>query len=139
MQEALAPDRPLRAGLMRVYDTALELYLAGDKDARGCFLIGTAVTEAAHDRTVRASLAEGLREIDAAFAARFRQARDDGELPRTADPAALAKLASATLYFLAVRSRAGESRAVLEDAAAAAVTLICGPPGKGARGPRVSP
>lgn len=126
MTDALAPDLSLREGLRRVYDSALALYLAGDKDARGCFMIGTAVTEAVEDREVRASLAEGLREIDRAFEARFRLAQEQGELAREADPAALATLASGALYFLAIRSRAGEARAVLDQAAEAAVDLICG-------------
>ena len=125
MAEALAPGRPLREGLRRVYDGALSIYFGGGKEPRGCFMIGTAVTEAPADRAVRASLNEGLREIDAAFEARFRQAQDKGELARGADPAALAKLASGTLYFLAIRSRAGEPRPVLEHAADAAIGLIC--------------
>lgn len=128
MADALTPDRPLREGLRRVYDSALALYLAGQKDARGCFMIGTAVTEAAEDRAVRSALAAGLREIDDAFEVRLRLAQDRGELPRAADPAALAKLASAALYFLAIRSRAGEPREVLEGVADAAVNLICGGP-----------
>jgi AcrR family transcriptional regulator len=125
LAEALAPTRPLREGLRQVYDTALSIYFGGDKEPRGCFMIGTAVTEAASDRVVRASLNEGLREIDDAFAARFRRAQDDGELRHGADPAALAKLASGALYFLAIRSRSGEPRAVLERAAEAAIGLLC--------------
>ena len=130
MQEALAPDLPLREGLRRVYDSALSIYFGGGKGPLGCFMIGTAVTEAASDRAVRASLNEGLREIDSAFEARFRLAQDRGELARDADPAALAKLASGALYFLAIRSRAGEPRAVLDGVADAAIALICGGPGK---------
>ena len=125
MAEALAPGRPRREGLRLVYDTALSIYFGGGKEPRGCFMIGTAVTEAAADRAVRASLNEGLREIDDAFAARFRQAQDDGEVTRDADPAALAKLASATIYFLAIRSRAGEPRAALEQVVDAAIQLLC--------------
>ena len=126
MRDALAPDLPLSQGLRRVYDSALALYLAGSEEARGCFMIGTAVTEAVEDQEVRASLAEGLREIDSAFEARLRLAQEKGELAREADPAALAKIASGALYFLAIRSRAGEPRAVLDGVADAAIALICG-------------
>src|SRR5262249_14270929 len=55
-------------------------------------------------------------------------ARDHGDLPKGADPAALAMLASATLHTLAIRSRAGASRSTLEAMADATVHLICGPP-----------
>jgi AcrR family transcriptional regulator len=131
MKEALAPGRPLREGLRLVYRLALDMYLSGRRHPRGCFMIGTAVTEAVHDQTVRKSLAEGLGEIDRAFEARLRRARDEGELAADADPAMLGRLASAILYFLAVRSRAGEPRAALEATAEAGIALLCGPAPRG--------
>lgn len=127
MAEALSPDRPLRDGLRRVYEIALATYLPKEGGARGCFMIATAVTEAAAAPEVREALAAGLREIDGAFEARLRQARDAGELPASSDPAMLARLASATLYFLAIRSRAGETRAMLKATAESAIDLMCGP------------
>jgi AcrR family transcriptional regulator len=126
MAEALDPALPLRDGLRRVYAAALALYLPAGRPPRGCFMIGTAVTEAVQDDAVRDSLNDGLREIDRAFEARLRLARKQGELPAGADPAALAPLASGVLYFLAVRSRAGEPRAVLEATAEAGVAMLCG-------------
>jgi AcrR family transcriptional regulator len=125
---ALADDRPLAEGLARVYQAALGLYFSGDTGPRGCFMIGTGLTEAVRDEAVRGALAAGLAEIDRAFEAHFRRARERGELARGADPAELARLASAALYFLAIRSRAGEPRAALEATARAAVTLLCGAP-----------
>ena len=126
MANALAPDRPLREGLRRVYSIALDLYFPPNGQPRGCFLIGTATTEAMRDADVRATLAEALREIDAAFEARLRLAKERGELTGTADPCLLAMLAAATLHTLALRSRAGASRAELEKLADGAVALICG-------------
>jgi TetR/AcrR family transcriptional regulator, copper-responsive repressor len=127
MTEALAPERPLREGLRRVYTVALDLYFPSKGQPRGCFLIGTATTEAMRDADVRATLAEALREIDEAFEARLRLAQAGGELAADADPRTLAQLAAATLHTLALRSRAGESRAELETLADGAVALICGP------------
>ena len=127
LKEALALDQPLRQALGRVYATALSVYLSGDGAARGCFMIGTAATEAMADPEVRAFLAGSVRSLDDAFEARIRFARERGELKPEADPAALAKLASAVLHTLAIRSRAGEPRAALEAAAEAGVNLICGP------------
>ena len=74
-REALAEDRPLDEALMLAYDAALSIYFSGKGHARGCFVIGTAVTEAAEDATIRNSVAAGLRAIDADFEARFRTAR----------------------------------------------------------------
>jgi TetR/AcrR family transcriptional regulator, copper-responsive repressor len=125
MHEALDRQRPLREGLRLVYAKALSLYFPGDRGARGCFMIGTAVTEAVRDAEVRGALLEGFRGFDKAFEARLRQARKQGELPGKADPAVLAKLASSCLYFLAIRSRTGETRETLESFADAAVELIC--------------
>jgi TetR/AcrR family transcriptional regulator, copper-responsive repressor len=127
MTDALAPDRPLREGLRRVYSIALDLYFPPDGPPRGCFLIGTATTEAMRDADVRATLADALLEIDAAFEARFRLAQERGELTAAADPWTLAMLAAATLHTLALRSRAGVRRAELEKLADGAVALICGP------------
>jgi TetR/AcrR family transcriptional regulator, copper-responsive repressor len=126
MHEALAYDRPLDEALMRVFHKALSLYFPTGGAGRGCFAIGTATTEAVADPKIRAAFAEGLRRLDASFEERIRVARDAGELGREADPAALAKLASATLHTIALRARAGMPRAELEELARQAVTAIIG-------------
>jgi AcrR family transcriptional regulator len=127
MQEALEGG-PLRSVLGALYAKALSIYLANG--ARGCFMIGTAVTEAAADPAIRAALGDALREIEGAFAARIARARENGEVVRHADPAALAKVAAAILYSLAVQARAGASRQSLEATASAAVDLICAAPAR---------
>jgi len=126
IEEALDFERPLQEVLMRMYDGALSLYMPEKGTARGCFLIGTAATEAVGDPEIRSTLAEGLREFDHALDARLRHAQVQGELDAVADPAALARIASAVLHTLAIRSRAGDSRASLRAIADAAVQLICG-------------
>jgi TetR/AcrR family transcriptional regulator, copper-responsive repressor len=126
--EAFGGDDPLRIALRKVYDTAISIYLSGDNGARGCFIIGTAVAQAVTDPDTRAALADALREIDDAFAARIARAQRSGELSADADPAKLAKLASATLYSLTIHARAGHGRATLAAIADAAVDVICGPP-----------
>ena len=126
MKDALRYDLPIRQALRRVYQSALALYLPRNAKQRGCFLIGTAVTESVHDAQVRKDLAEGLDEIDDAFEARLRAAREAGELPRSSNPAMLAKMASAALYSLAIRSRTGTARVTLERIADSAIDLICG-------------
>ncbi|MGP0060584.1 MAG: TetR/AcrR family transcriptional regulator [Beijerinckiaceae bacterium] len=126
LRTAFVADRPLRDGLMAVYDTALSIYLPARGQARGCFAVGTATTEAAADPDIRAALAKGVRALDRAFETRIRAAREKGELSRDADPAALAILASATLHTIAIRARSGTPRAELEDLARKAVGVICG-------------
>jgi hypothetical protein len=59
----------------------------------------------------------------------FLRARDRGEIAASADPIALAQVATAILHTLAVRSRVGASRKQLKALAATAIALICGPEG----------
>jgi AcrR family transcriptional regulator len=125
-REALADDRPLDEALMQAYDAALSIYFSGEGDPLGCFVMGTAVTEAVVDPDIRESLVAGLHTIDADFEARFRIARERGELKGDADPAALAFLASATMQTIAIRARAGIPRPELRELARKAVTMICG-------------
>lgn len=123
---ALDSELSFAEGLQRFYDYALASYLPSGDPARGCYLIGTAVTEAVADEEVRTRLASALREFERMVEARIRQARDDGEIETAADPQALAMITLAVLYTLAIRSRAGEPRAVLRSVVATAIDLICG-------------
>lgn len=127
-REALAGDRPLAEALMLAYEAALSFYFSRKGSARGCFVIGTAVAEAVEDAEIRKSVAAGLRMLDGDFEARFRTARERGELKQDADPEALALLASATMHTIAIRARAGARRADLREIAHKAVTVICGSP-----------
>lgn len=126
MREALAGDLPLEEALMRVYDDALSVYFSGDGRPRGCFVVGTAVTEAVEDAEIRQSLAAGFQKFDTDFEARFRTAQEKGELKNDADPATLAVLATATMHTIAIRARAGTGRAELREVARKAVNVICG-------------
>ncbi|KQX97472.1 TetR family transcriptional regulator [Rhodanobacter sp. Root480] len=125
-RKALDGDHALETALMRVYDAALAIYFSGDGPARGCFVVGTAITEAVDDPEVRRSVMDGFRTLDTRFEARLRRARDSGELGSDTDPTALALLATATLHTLALRARAGTSRKDLRTLASKAVGVICG-------------
>lgn len=125
-EQALGPERSLREALRHFYRNALDFYYPPDGPPRGCFAISTATPEAFADPQIRSAFAQGLASVDRALEARIRLARDTGELPADAEPAFLAELASAVLYGLAIRARAGWSRASLEAFAGKAVEMICG-------------
>jgi AcrR family transcriptional regulator len=125
MRAALEAPR-LKDALMRAYEAALSIYFSGDENARGCFVIGTAITEAADDAEIQRIVSEGFRGLDAGFEARLRAARDAGELRKDVDLETLAALATATMHTLAVRARAGASREELRALAHGAVRVICG-------------
>jgi hypothetical protein len=125
MREALS-GRNLEEALMRAYEMALSVYFSEEDRARGCFVVGTAITEAVEDPEIRRIVAAGLQRLDADFEARFRLAREAGELKEGVDPEALAVLASATMHTIAVRARAGAPRDELRKLARKAVSVICG-------------
>lgn len=125
MDHELAAPMPLRDALMHIYDLALSIYFRVGSAPRGCLLVGTAAVEAVNDSEVRDILGKGLLAFDKSFEARIRRAQEEGELDAEVDPAVLAKIASAILHTLALRSRAGDKRAALRATAEAGVAMIC--------------
>jgi AcrR family transcriptional regulator len=133
LRAALDPKRPLAEGLREAYASALSVYCGDAAAPKGCLLIGTAAVESVRNPRVRAVMAESLGLFNAILEERFRLARKDGEIDAAADPAMLAKLAASIMYALAVRARAGESRADLQALADAGVAMLCGTPPKPGR------
>ncbi len=125
LRAPLAEGATLREALMLAYDSALSIFFSNEGTARGCFVVGTALTEALEDSEIQQSLAEGVREFDASFSARFQQAIAAGELTGDADPVVLGMLASATMHSIAVRARAGATRSELRQFAQKAIEVIC--------------
>lgn len=121
---ALALPGDLQASLDFYFDRAIDAYTAGEGDARGCFVIGTALTEAVGDGEIKAILHDTFHGLDGLLAARIQRAIDEGELPATADAASLGYLLSASVHGLAMRSRAGEPREALDRWARGAVAQV---------------
>ncbi|RXH16132.1 TetR/AcrR family transcriptional regulator [Bradyrhizobium guangzhouense] len=126
MVEIFRQEMPVRQRLERIYAAALNIYLSGETGPRGCFTVVTAASEAVSDPEIRAMVIEGLTELDKAFANCFRRAKEKGELPESADPAALAQLASATIHTIAIRSRARVPRKELEAIVKGAIDVMVG-------------
>lgn len=119
-------EMPLRQRLERIFASALNIYLSGETGPRGCFTVVTAASEAVGDPEIRAMVLDGLTELDKAFANCFRRAREKGELPESADPVALAQIASATIHTIAIRSRARVARKDLEAIVKGAIDVMVG-------------
>ncbi|XSC43619.1 TetR/AcrR family transcriptional regulator [Bradyrhizobium sp. RDT10] len=126
MADIFRGELPIRKRLERIYAVALDIYLSGEAGPRGCFTVMTAASEAVHDPDIRAMVLEGLAEMDKAFAACFRLAREKGELSESADVIALAQLASATIHTIAIRARARTPRTELEAIVNGAIDVMCG-------------
>ena len=126
MQDIFREQQAIRQRLLRIYAVALDIYLSGEAGPRGCFTVMTAASEAVSDPEICAMVLEGFSELDKAFAACFRFAKEKGELPASADPVALAQLASATIHSIAIRARARVPRKELEAIVKGAIDLMLG-------------
>jgi TetR/AcrR family transcriptional regulator, copper-responsive repressor len=126
MIEIFRDQLPIRQRLARIYAVALDIYLSGESGPRGCFTVMTATSEAVADPEIRGMVLEGLVELDKAFAACFRLAKESGELSESADPAILAQLASATIHTIAIRARARVPRQELESIVKGAIDVMVG-------------
>jgi AcrR family transcriptional regulator len=119
-------EMPVRKRLARIYAIALDIYLSGDTGPRGCFTVMTATSEAIADPDIRAMVLDALVGLDKALAVCFQRAKDNGELPVSADPVVLGQLASATMHTIAIRSRAGVTRKELEAIVNGAIGVMVG-------------
>jgi AcrR family transcriptional regulator len=126
MIDIFREEQPIRRRLQRIFAVALDIYLSGDAGPRGCFTVMTAASEAVSDPDIRAMVLQGFSELDKAFAACFRLAKEKGELAPSADPAVLAQLASATIHSIAIRARARVPRKELESIVNGAIDVTCG-------------
>jgi TetR/AcrR family transcriptional regulator, copper-responsive repressor len=124
MKQELSYEAPLAEALRRAFGRAITTYLAGVQGPRGCFLTNTAATESVRDADIRTAFAAGLHELDDQLEARLRFALERGEIHTDIDLASLARVLGGVMNSLALRARAGESRAVLEATVEAAVRLV---------------
>jgi AcrR family transcriptional regulator len=128
MADIFKTELPIRKRLARIFAVALDIYLSGESGPRGCFTVMTAASEAIADPEIRGMVRDGFVELDKAFAACFRIAKEKAELPASANPQVLAQLASATIHTIAIRARAGVSRKELEAIVKGAIELVCAEP-----------
>jgi len=124
VKAALSSSSDIRKALQRFFDGAIAVYCA-QSPALGCFAICTATAEAVAHADIQQDLKAIIAGLDALLAARFAEAKTAGQIGARHKPADLARLTQAVLHSLAVRSRAGESRAVLTQLAKQAVALLC--------------
>lgn len=123
-QLAAAAAQPITAAAMArlIFERSIEAYL--NEGGRGCFLVGTAVTEAGANDAVRAIVRDAFSRCDEVVEARFAAAAKQGDLPADANPRALAHCISATMHELAMLARAGHPRPVLQERAVLALALM---------------
>jgi TetR/AcrR family transcriptional regulator, copper-responsive repressor len=126
-QPLFVTSEPLRVKLKHILIAALDLYLSGPNGPRGCFTVLSAASEAIADPDLHGLVSEAIDGTDRAFGRLFADARAAGELPQSADPRRLARMATATIHTLSIRARARVPRAQIAPIIDDAVTTICGP------------
>ncbi|MBV8796324.1 MAG: TetR/AcrR family transcriptional regulator [Hyphomicrobiales bacterium] len=125
-QPLFVTSEPLRVKLKHILIAALDLYLSGPNGPRGCFTVLSAASEAIADPDLHGLVSEAIDGTDRAFGRLFADARAAGELPQSADPRRLARMATATIHTLSIRARARVPRAQIAPIIDDAVTTICG-------------
>lgn len=122
--ESLMPEGDARKTLNQFYARALDIYTSGDTPL-GCFIFCTAPAEAISYPDVRDDILRITRNTDKTLKDFFQHAQESGNFPASTDPVVAAQLTQATLHSLALRARAGQSRATLTRMARGSVEIIC--------------
>ena len=108
--------KPIREGIRLFLDGLIDAIVAGP-GRRGCFIGNCAAEMARLDRGAAARVRRSLARIEAGFREGLEKARARGELPRDADPAALARFLTAGIQGLRLVGKANPDRAALNDIA----------------------
>ncbi|MBX3024176.1 TetR/AcrR family transcriptional regulator [bacterium] len=117
---------PALADALTAFFAAVIDVATGRHGPTGCALACTLPAEAGASPVARAQLARAFAQVDRAIAARLETARAAGQLAASADVRALAQLIAGTMFAIAIRARAGASRAELRRVAGALVALLTG-------------
>ena len=110
--------------LYRVSECSIDKFLRGKNDGTGCFMMSTAVPEAAEDPEIGKVVRDSMESLERAFVRRFERAVAEGEIPGTVDPNVLTMILVANHYEMSGRARAGYSRAELRTMADRAQDLV---------------
>ncbi|MGF1430147.1 TetR/AcrR family transcriptional regulator [Kitasatospora sp. LaBMicrA B282] len=109
---ALAEEPTARGAFARILHEAAADY-ADPAHPAGCLTISAATNVTAQDAEVETFLRDLRNRNLTVFESRLRQAQQAGELPATADPAALAAYYGAVIQGMSQRARDGATRAEL--------------------------
>jgi len=97
----------------------------------GCLLVQGALACGDESSAMRKELATRRSAGELALRRRLKKAKDDGELPATADPADLARFYMAVMHGMSVQAAGGATRAALESVVGTALRAW---PAKGTHG-----
>lgn len=118
LDSAKTPESAIREFLLRM----IEAYFGDDPDKQlGCFLIGTAISEAPTHPEIREALTERLGRFNGMLVSAFTAMRPDTPSEKIEFAA---QQGAATMHSIAVRARAGEGREKLTEFAGKSAEFI---------------
>jgi AcrR family transcriptional regulator len=91
--------------------------LTNPKHPRGCLAVQSALACGEAAATVRDELTARRKALERSVRRRFKQAQADGDLPKSADPTALAAYTCAVIHGMAVQAAGGATRKELKRVA----------------------
>jgi AcrR family transcriptional regulator len=97
-------------------------------DRRGCLGVHGALAGSDDSDAIRQAVVEARERGEASLRRRLERAREEGDLPPTANPATLASFVCAVAHGMAVQAKAGFTKEALD--AVAEQALSTWPPGK---------
>ncbi len=119
MDRVLAAPDPRSVARMFLEGVAEFAVDTSGRDPPGCFLVQSGLS--CSDQDIPDALAEHRAEKERALRERFERDRDDGNLPKSADPATLARYLVAMANGMCVQAAAGASASELSDVARVAL------------------
>ncbi len=95
--------------------------LTNPKNPRGCLAVQGALACGEAGEVIRDELTKHRKALESAIRRRFKKAQTAGDLPASADPAALAGFATAVIHGMAVQAAGGAGRKELKRVAETAL------------------
>lgn len=122
--KAFLSEGSTRDVLLRVYDTAFDIYLVHTRGL-GCFMIGAALTDSMRDAEIARMILARLRELDKGFIYLMQRAHERGDLRPGVTAEGAAIVCAAIHNSISVRMRAGETLEDLKRYVATAIATVC--------------
>jgi TetR/AcrR family transcriptional repressor of nem operon len=120
--DALDAALPLRRAMRNLLEGLIDFQLS--PDGKTCMMVAAAAERCPMDAQVAQRFALDLERMEQSMLRRFTRARDEGEIARHLDPAALARYFVSTLNGLQITAKGVRDRKALLDIADVAMTVL---------------
>lgn len=120
---ALESDMPLRRAIRTIFEGAID-QLLGDPQGKSCMLVAAIAERCPDDKNVAERFCTNMKSMEQALEKRLVRAREEGEIGRLLEPAALARYFVNTLNGLQITGKALRDREALLEIADVALAIL---------------